>query len=121
MRALGYRPMIAIDEFFKTMARGVEIETIGMQAKSDAFRNKKKEILEKITNEGIDINTYSYTSKYGDTKTTYTGNDAVKREAEDFAKEKYIRTVNSDETFIAGNEFARMLTFQDDLPGFFKR
>ena len=121
MRALGYRPMIAIDEFFKTMARGVEIETIGMQAKSDAFRNKKKEILEKITNEGTDINTYSYTSKYGDTKTTYTGNDAVKREAEDFAKETYIRTVNSDETFIQGNEFARMLTFQDDLPGFFQK
>ena len=121
MRALGYRPMIAIDEFFKTMARGVEIETIGMKSKSDAFRNKQKEILEKITNEGTDVDTYSYTSKYGDTETTFTGNEAVKKEAADFANETYLRVINSDDTFRQGNEFARMLTFQDDLPGLFQK
>ena len=38
MRMAGYRPMLAIDEFFKATSRGMEMEAI-------AFRNKRDTIL----------------------------------------------------------------------------
>lgn len=122
-RMLGYRPMIAIDEFFKTMARGVEIEGIGMRQKSLAYTNRLKEINEKITNEGIDISDYKY-EKIIDpekgTKKIFTGDEAIKKEAYDFSVDSYLHTINKDSTFQQGSEFARMLTFQDDLPGVFQ-
>lgn len=122
-RALGYRPMIAIDEFFKTMARGVEMESIGMRAKSEAYSNKLKEINEKIANEGTDVSKYKYTfivDPEKKTKKTLTGEEAIKKEAYDFSVETYMKVINSDETFRQGTEFGKMLTFQDDLPGIFQ-
>lgn len=98
MRALGYRPMIAIDEFFKAMSRGMQIDAISFQAKSQAYKAKKKELMDAGVNAA----------------------DADKQ-AKEFALETYIRTQQSDETFAEGSEFARMVTFQDDLPGLFQK
>ena len=47
MRMAGYRPMLAIDEFFKATSRGMEMEAI-------AFRNKRDTIQSII--EGYDAN-----------------------------------------------------------------
>ena len=39
MRMAGYRPMLAIDEFFKGMARGMEMEAIAFRKKSETFND----------------------------------------------------------------------------------
>lgn len=89
MRALGYRPMIAIDEFFKTMARGMEMESIAVKAKSEMYQASI------ASGKSVD-------------------------EAKELAKETYIKTRDSQAVFEQGSEFARMVTFQDDLPGSFQ-
>ena len=90
MRALGYRPMLAIDEFFKTLSRGMQMEVIGVRARGDA---------------------YSAAVKAGKSED----------EAIQISKEAYVKTRDSQSTFEEASEFARMVTFQDDLPDLFQR
>ena len=94
MRALGYRPMIAIDEFFKTMGRGMELSAIAHRAGSDA---------RKATTDGL--------------KAAGKDADFIKKEAQKAYQTAYTKTLNSQEAFEEASEFARMITFQDDLPG----
>lgn len=89
MRAYGFRPMLATDEFYKSLGRGMQIEALATRAKGDA---------------------YTIAIDAGDTK--------------DVAKEKalkaYFETKESEAVFDQSAEFARMLTFQDDLPASFQ-
>lgn len=86
MRLQGFRPMIAMDEFSKAMARGMQIEALSTRAQSDAYRAARQA---------------------GDTRAV----------AKDKATAAYLRTLHSESAFEQGSEFARMVTFQDDLPG----
>lgn len=90
MRALGYRPMLAIDEFFKTMSRGMQLEVLATRAKGDAY-----------------------------TSAIQSGKSAD--EAKTIANTAYIKTRDSQAAFDEASEFARMVTFQDDLPDSFQK
>ena len=87
MRLAGFRPMIAMDEFSKAMARGMQIEALATRAETDAYRAARQA---------------------GDDKAT----------AKSKSEAVYLKTLHSEDTFDEGSEFARMVTFQDDLPGF---
>jgi len=86
MRLQGFRPMIAMDEFSKSMARGMQIEALATRAQTDAFRAARQA---------------------GDAKDV----------AQEKASAAYLTTLHSESAFEQGSEFARMVTFQDDLPG----
>lgn len=86
MRGFGYRPMIAMDEFSKTLARGMQVEALAVRAQNDAYRASIKA-------------------------------GKSKKDAKADGINMYMKTVHSDTTWDAGSEFARMVTFQDDLPG----
>ena len=94
MRALGYRPMIAIDEFFKTMGRGMELSAISHRAGSDASKAVRNNL-----------------------KDSGKSPQEISEIAEKAYKEAYTKTLNSNAAFQESSEFARMITFQDDLPG----
>ena len=87
MRLGGFRPMIAMDEFSKAMARGMQIEALATRAEVDAYRAARQ-----------------------------AGDDKAAAKAK--SQEVYLKTLHSEDTFDEGSEFARMVTFQDDLPGF---
>ena len=113
MRMAGYRPMLAIDEFFKATSRGMEMEAI-------AFRNKRDTIQSII--EGYDANpkTFTYNDKDGNAKTF-----ANREEAVAYAKQEgqasFVHTLNSADTYNEASDFARMITFQDELPEAFSQ
>lgn len=90
MRALGYRPMLAIDEFFKTMSRGMQIEALSVRAKGDAY-------------------------------TAAINAGKPEAEARLIANEAYIKSRDSQAVFEEASEFAKMVTFQDDLPDAFQK
>ena len=104
MRAFGYRPMMAIDEFFKATSRGMEIEAIAFRSKRETY----KSIMQQYAEDPNMINP--------DTKKPF--KDFY--EAQDYAKSQsqvqFEKTRNSQNTFNEASEFARMITFQDDLP-----
>ena len=92
-RLQGIRPMIAFDEFFKAMARGMEIDAYSHRLATRATdqerllkrnRNLSQEQLDDVLNK-----------KY---------------------QEVFTRVRHSEEAFEQGAEFARIATFQDDLP-----
>ena len=85
MRLYGYRPMLAMDEIFKTYARGMQIEMLSHKAKSEA---------------------YQASLAVGETKEV----------AGDKARAAYLRAKESETTFNQASDFARMATFQDELP-----
>ena len=87
MRMQGYRPMIAMDEFFKTLSRGAQLEALSVRAEQDARKVALK-------------------------------NGASKTDAEQAGVEAYIKTLGDENAFEQASEFARMVTFQDDVPGF---
>mgnify|MGYP003128130040 CR=1 FL=1 len=86
MRLFGFRPMLAIDETAKAMARGMQIEALAIRAQSERYRA------------GIDAG-----------------------EAPEVAHREgvaaHLRTLESPNTFDEADNFAQMVTFQDDLPG----
>ena len=86
MRLLGFRPMVAIDETFKAMARGMQVEAIAVRAQTERYRA------------GIDA---------GETPEV----------AHNEAAAAHLRTLHSRSAFDEGENFAQMVTFQDDLPG----
>lgn len=86
MRLGGYRPMIAMDEFSKSLARGMQIEALAVRAKSDAYRAT------------IDAG-------------------KSKADAKQAGIDAYMKMLHSESAFDEASEFARMVTFQDDLPG----
>ena len=94
MRMLGYRPMIAIDEFFKTMGRGMQMDALAHRSASEAAKIKRKTMIA----DGASPN-------------------AIKKAVKQTYQETYVRTRDSQGTFEEASEFARMITFQDDLPG----
>ena len=94
MRALGYRPMIAVDEFFKTMARGMEIQALAHRAGSDAEKAVRLNLKDSGKNP-----------------------TQIKLAADKAYQAAYAKTLNSQQAFEEASEFARMVTFQDDLPG----
>ena len=94
MRALGYRPMIAIDEFFKTMGRGMEIDALAHRAASDAAKAKRVA----LKDSGKTV-------------------EQINKEAAKVYQSTFLKTQQSQGTFDEASEFARMITFQDDLPG----
>jgi len=87
MRLQGYRPMIAMDEFFKTLSRGAQLESLAVRAEQDARKAALK-------------------------------NGASKTDAEQAGVEAYITTLGDENAFEQASEFARMVTFQDNVPGF---
>ncbi len=94
MRAMGYRPMIAIDEFFKTMGRGMQMDALAHGAASDAAKAKRLS----MKDSGKTI-------------------EQINAAAQKVYQATYVKTQNSQGTFDEASEFARMITFQDDLPG----
>lgn len=101
MRMGGYRPMLAIDEFFKATGRGMQLEALSIRAATEAATAKRKELYagaegsDQVANFQAEI-------------------DAAYHKA-------YMRTRNSHAAFEESSEFARMMTFQDDLPPAFQQ
>lgn len=104
MRMAGYRPMLAIDEFFKGMARGMEMEAIAFRKKSETFKDLMNQ---------YDKNPSEYKKSDGKVATDYF--DAL-ADAKQQALTKYYTARGDRETFDEASGFARMITFQDDLP-----
>lgn len=87
MRMQGYRPMVAVDETYKVMARGMQTEALAHRAKVQAQKSARERGMteDEILEEG---------------------------------QAAYLQTLHSQETFEQAADFARMVTFQDDLPAF---
>lgn len=90
MRMQGFRPMVATDEFFKALLRGMELESLATRSQYDTYRLAMK-------------------------------SGASKDDAATMANESWLSTIYSEESFTEANEFARMGTFQNDLPDLFKK
>jgi len=88
LRAQGFRPMLAMDEVFKGLSRGMQMEALAIRAQEDAFRAAIQ-------------------------------NGQTKDQAKGLARDAYIRALKSESVFEEASEFARVTTFQDDLPGAF--
>ena len=87
LRMLGFRPMMAIDEFQKAGLRGMQLEALATRAKTDAYRAAIKD-------------------------------GATKAEAKARSESQYLEVLHSESAFEEASEFARMATFQDDLPSY---
>ncbi len=85
MRMGGYRPMVTMDEFSKSLARGMQIEALAVRAKNEAYRANRNQF-------------------------------KTRKEAKEAANAVYLKTLHSESAFDEGVEFAKMVTFQDDLP-----
>ena len=97
MRLFGYRPMLAIDEFFKAWGRGMQLEAIAARTKGDVYNS--------VMDGGVIPNDYK-------------GNATTLHEyAIEQANEAGLKAKHSQTAFDEASEFARMVTFQDDLPG----
>ena len=88
MRMQGFRPMLAADEFFKALGRGMEMENVAVGSQIEAYKSAIK-------------------------------NGLSKEEAKRVSLDAYLKTLHSPEAFDAGQEFAKVMTFQDDLPPVF--
>ena len=101
MRLFGYRPMLAIDEFFKAWARGMQLEAISVRTKSDVYNS--------VMDTGVIPENYqgSATSLHD-----YATEQAI---------EAGLKAKHSQTSFDEASEFAKMVTFQDDLPGLLGR
>lgn len=84
-RALGFRVLTTVDEGFKAMLRGMEMEMIAAEAQSRSFRA--------ALDDGMD-----------------------EAAALDISARTYERTLQAESTFLEASEFARIATFQDELP-----
>tara|TARA_R110002074_G_scaffold269076_1_gene441033 strand:- start:715 stop:3783 length:3069 start_codon:yes stop_codon:yes gene_type:complete len=85
MRMAGYRPMITMDEFSKSLARGMQIEAISVRAKNEAYKANRKQF-------------------------------KTRKESKEAATAAYLKVLHSESAFEEGREFAKMVTFQDELP-----
>lgn len=113
MRMAGYRPMLAIDEFFKATSRGMEMEAL-------AFRSKRDTIASIVEGYDADPKNFSYLDKDGKTK-TFTNREEAVTYAKEQGQVSYIHTLNSADTYNEASDFARMITFQDELPEAFSQ
>jgi len=84
-RALGFRILTTVDEGYKAMLRGMEMEMIAAEAQSRSFRA--------ALDDGMD-----------------------EAAALDISARTYERTLQAESTFLEASEFARIATFQDELP-----
>ena len=94
MRLQGYRPMLAMDDMFKAVQRGMQLEALAIRAEKDS---------------------YSAVLDTGKVPKGFTGTleDYAKQEA----KKAHLKTLNSQTAFDEASQFAKMATFQDDLEG----
>lgn len=93
LRALGFRPMLAMDEMFKGMSRGMQMEAI-------AFRIRKE--------------TYASVIDTGKIPADFKG--TIQQYAKMKSDKAHMKALNSQSTYDEASEFAKMATFQDDLP-----
>ena len=89
MRMQGYRPLVAMDEVFKVMARGMKIEELATTAKINSLKQSKAA--------GIPDD-----------------------KAQTLATAAYVKALHSNSTFDEAVQFGKYVTFQDDLPAFFR-
>ena len=94
MRMQGYRPMLAMDDMFKAIQRGMQLEALAVRAEKDA---------------------YNAVMDTGKVPNDFTG--TLEEYANKQAKEAHLKTLNSQTAFDEASQFARMATFQDDLEG----
>jgi hypothetical protein len=87
-RAPGFRVITTVDETYKSLLRGMEMEMISAEASSKAFSS--------ALDAGKSVD-----------------------EATNISRNVYFRTIEADSTFAQAAEFARVGTFQDNLPGVF--
>jgi hypothetical protein len=106
MRMGGYRPMLAIDEFFKATGRGMQLEALSIRAATEAASAKRKELWAGVS---------------GDEQLTDAWQANFRTEVDKAYHMAYMRTRNSHAAFEEASEFARMMTFQDDLPPAFQQ
>lgn len=85
-RMFGFRVLTTVDETYKALLRGMEMEMIAAEASGKAFNS--------ALDSGKSI-----------------------EDATNVARDVYMRTIDADSTFTQAAEFARIATFQDDLPG----
>lgn len=95
MRLQGYRPMLAMDDMFKAMQRGMQLEALAVRAESDA---------------------YNAVMDTGKIPANFSG--SLEEYAKQQSQKAHLKTLNSQTAFEEASEFARMATFQDDLEGF---
>tara|TARA_R110002126_G_scaffold177667_1_gene326604 strand:- start:756 stop:4013 length:3258 start_codon:yes stop_codon:yes gene_type:complete len=96
MRLGGYRPMLAMDDMFKSVLRGMELEALAVRSKKDAYTSV--------------METGKVPKGYKGTLTEY---------ANEQASSAHLKTLHSQTAFDEASQFAKMGTFQDDLEGFF--
>ena len=94
MRMQGYRPMLAMDDMFKAIQRGMQLEALAVRAEKDA---------------------YNAVMDTGKVPNDFTG--TLEEYANKQAKEAHIKTLNSQTAFDEASQFAKMATFQDELEG----
>ena len=94
MRLQGYRPMLAMDDMFKAVQRGMQLEALSVRAEKDAYNSV--------------IDTGKVPKGYTGTLTDY---------ANEQAKVAHLKTLNSQTAFDEASQFAKMATFQDELEG----
>jgi hypothetical protein len=87
-RAPGFRVLTTVDEGYKALLRGMEMEMIAADASGKAFNS--------ALDAGKSI-----------------------EDATNAARDVFLRTIEADSTFAQASEFARIGTFQDELPGVF--
>ena len=94
MRMQGYRPMLAMDDMFKAIQRGMQLEALAIRAEKDAYNSV--------------MDTGKVPQGYTGTLTDY---------ANEQAQKAHLKTLNSQTAFDEASQFAKMATFQDDLEG----
>lgn len=94
MRMQGYRPMLAMDDMFKAIQRGMQLEALAVRAEKDA---------------------YNAVMDTGKVPNDFTG--TLEEYANKQAKEAHLKTLNSQTAFDEASQFAKMATFQDELEG----
>ena len=94
MRMQGYRPMLAMDDMFKAVQRGMQLEALAVRAEKDA---------------------YNAVMDTGKVPNDFTG--TLEEYANKQAKEAHLKTLNSQTAFDEASQFAKMATFQDELEG----
>tara|TARA_B110000483_G_scaffold180440_1_gene213389 strand:+ start:19259 stop:22525 length:3267 start_codon:yes stop_codon:yes gene_type:complete len=96
MRFLGFRPLMAMDDTFKGVSRGMQLEALAVRAKNTA---------------------YTAVMDTGKVPKGYTG--TLTEYANEQASSAHLKTLHSQTAFDEASEFARMATFQDQLTGMF--
>ena len=95
MRLQGYRPMLAMDDMFKAVNRGMQLEALAIRAEKDAYNSV--------------IDTGKVPKGFEGTLEDYANQQSLNA---------HTKTINSQTAFEEASQFARMATFQDELEGF---